>query len=411
MPAASLFASLSRRTEATNSALATAPGRSPLRPLTGQGQRALDRFHFVRREISNESFPCAPASCVKALSTIEGPPDRSGRLLVLRQSSHPIRPILGATGRVSYPIARLLDGANVMVVDRRIRGRQSATSSQALERYLQELPADPLSGSLELRPRRCSKRWGAESWEAEAGGWLATRLPARGTPRGAVILLHGWLAARPQVAFTAGLATPLRRAGIEVWVPRLPAHCERTPPGTISGERCLSADLVATGESLRQAVAETRALAVWLRRRVDTVGMWGVSLGGWIAALTLTTVTSIDAAVLWTPVVDPHDTMCKSPLTSAIRGALVDAGVDRDLTVEVFRHYAAGRRRLQLVPDNVIVIGAQYDNVVSPASLLDLGRRWGVSVRWFPHGHISVTCAPGARRYARQALLSTMGLA
>jgi dienelactone hydrolase len=313
---------------------------------------------------------------------------------------------------VSYPIARLLDGVNALVVERRIRHRQSATSSRALQQYLQVLPTDPLGpSSLELRPRRFNGRWGAESWKTDADGWVATRLPARGTPRGAVILLHGWLATRPQVAFTAGLAAPLRRLGIEVWVPRLPAHCERAPPGTISGERCLSADLVATGESLRQAVAETRALAVWLRGRVGAVGLWGVSLGGWVAALTLTTPTAIDAAVLWTPVVDPHDTMWESPLTSPIRGALLDAGVDRDLTAEVFRRYAPGHRRLQLKSDNVILIGAKYDNVVSSASLLELERRWGVSVRWFPHGHISVTCAPRPRRHARQALLSTLAFA
>ncbi len=312
---------------------------------------------------------------------------------------------------MSYPIARLLDGANALVVNRRIRSRQPTTSRRALNAYLQGLPIDPLGGtSLQLRPRRSGERWGVEIWESEdeSSRWLATRLPARGAPRAAVILLHGWLATKPQVVFTAGLAAPLRRVGIEVWMPRLPDHCERTPPGAISGERCVSADLAATGESLRRAVAETGALASWLRGRVGAVGLWGVSLGGWVAALTLTTATEIDAAVLWTPIVDPHSTMWESPLMASIRTALIDAGVDRDLTGEAFRRYAPGHRRLRLRSDDVVVIGAQFDNVVDPKSLVELERQWAVPVRWFPHGHISVTCAPSARRYARRALRSRL---
>ena len=312
---------------------------------------------------------------------------------------------------MSYPIASLLDKTNAIIVGRRIRTRQPIITRRAVDAYLQGLPIDPLGGSsLELRPHQSGERWGTEIWEtrSEAGDWLATRLPARGMPRGAVILLHGWLATRLQVAFTAGLAAPLRDLGIEVWVPRLPAHCERTPQGAISGERCLSADLVTTGEAVRLAVAETKALSDWLRGRVGSVGLWGVSLGGWVAALTLTTKTAIDAAVLWTPVIDPQNTMWDSPLTAPIRDALVDAGVDRDLTDEAFRKYSPGHRRLQLRSDDVVLIGARFDNVVDPRSLFDLEHRWDVPVRWFPHGHISVTCSPRARRYARQALKSRL---
>ncbi len=315
---------------------------------------------------------------------------------------------------MSYPIAKLLDGANALVVARRIRGRQPAISRQSLDAYLQGLPVDPLAGPpLQMRPRHTGGRKGVEQWRADgqADEWLATRLPAHGTPRGALILLHGWLATRPQIAFTAGLATPLRRAGIEIWVPRLPAHCERTPPGAISGERCLSADLAGTGEAVCRAVAETRALAAWLHGRNGPVGVWGVSLGGWVAALALTTATAIDAAVLWTPVVDPHNTMWESPLTAPIRTALAAGGLDRDLTNDAFGRYAPGRRRLHLPAAAVALIGARFDNVVAPASLVDLQRRWGVPVQWFPHGHISVTCAPSARRHARQALLARMSLA
>ena len=175
-----------------------------------------------------------------------------------------------------------------------------------------------------------------------------------------------------------------------------------------AGERCLSADLVATGEAMRQAVMETNALANWLRRRVGVVGLWGVSLGGWIAALSLTTATTIDAAVLWTPVADPHDAMWESPLTAPIRAALVDAGVDRDLTGEAFRRYSPGHRRLRLPSEDVVLIGAQFDNVANPESLFELERRWDVPVQWFPHGHISLTCAPRARRHARRALRSRL---
>ena len=330
----------------------------------------------------------------------------------------------------------ILDWVNVAVVRARI-GRRQPTPTMS------ELQSDPwrehgFQGPRAFdpaAPRRIDgdgRGWGpdgaTELWHDEGTGWVASchkATPARssqssisrsvasssyrasvgGPERGgeggrtALVLLHGWLATRSHMPYFRSLATPLRGQGCDIWMPRLPEHAERTPPGSLSGERCLSADIGATAQALQRAVAELLWLEAWLRRRgYSRVALWGMSLGGWVAALGASLSASWDAVALWAPVVEPAETVWSSPIATPICRALAEAGIDREQAASMFHHYRAARRPLAVPRDRVLVVGARYDNVVGRRGLARSAAGWGCGVWWVPHGHISLMISRATRQ-------------
>jgi dienelactone hydrolase len=311
-----------------------------------------------------------------------------------------------------YLSAHLLDRCNEWLVHYRLGGRQRPATGEGMGQALVELaaaghPSPAAIGRLHPEPAG-GDLWQARSpWPrvegANARWWAArvapagSRAPAAvGADNGgrppALILLHGWLMDRPQELLYRSWARRAARHGIEVWMPRLPFHRERAGPGEISGERCLSADLTTTFGAVTQAVVETRLLATWLRDRgAPRVGLWGMSLGGWVGALAATLDDDWDALALWAPVAEPTAVLWESRLVDGMRAAIVAGGINAaDLDSEAFDALTPARRDPLVPRQRTLLVGAIHDQVVAPASIRRLARRWHVDVRWVPHGHISL---------------------
>lgn len=310
-----------------------------------------------------------------------------------------------------YLTSLLLDWGNDYLVHLRLRGREPASDAGALAAYLAD-PPEPLHPEPSLleafepepleKGNRGPGRWVCPSpWpdaEGRNGRWIATREPAReGRRRIAdgsapvAIIAHGWLMERWQLSLYRRWAWALARRGVEVWMPRLPFHMERTPEGRWSGERFLSSDLVASAEALRQAVAETRALLSWLRSRgVPRVGLWGMSLGGWVAGLVAALEPELAGVALWAPVVSPADVLWKSRVARDLRQGVVAGGLEPGEEGLPLKQLAPGHFPLAVPRERLLLVGAIHDRIVYADSLAELARTWGVDVRWTPHGHISL---------------------
>ena len=306
--------------------------------------------------------------------------------------------------------AYALDRANEWLVSRRLSGRMEPPEGPPVAEYLAGLDAEvhPAPGSRGGLEPVCAggRLWRAASPWSAAGGrnaqWYAERLAPLPAGRASavdaapsLILLHGWLIDRPQLIIYRSWARSAANRGFDVWMPRLPHHLERAEPGEVSGQRCLSPDLVTSLDAVRQAVAEVRELAAWLRRRgAPKIGVWGMSLGGWIAALAAIADPDWDALALWAPVASPVEVLFESKLVELLRDAVVDGGVSKDdLRTPHIGSMSPDSGATRVPRSRVLIVAGAYDRVISPRSVARLARTWNVDVHWVPHGHISLMCS------------------
>lgn len=305
-------------------------------------------------------------------------------------------------------LGKLVDRANAELVRMRAGRGLLVPDSAAVCGSVDTLPADLFARDPEdepVLPVRASASARVELWTDPTSDWSATRVRAASRQRApAVVVLHGWLAVGLQMTALRALMRPLRSDGVELWYPWLPFHGPRTPPGSVSGVDCLSADMPRTALAIRRGVIETLELTRWLRARGQPVAIVGVSLGGWIAALSATEAAEFERVVLYTPVVDPARSFAESPLVGHIRAGLAASSVPPELTAELLARVAPIRRPLRVPRNQVLLLGARHDNVVAPDSLRDAADLWGCRLEWLEAGHITAQWSPTGRRQARQWL-------
>ena len=144
----------------------------------------------------------------------------------------------------------------------------------------------------------------------------------------------------------------------------LPHHIGRTTTGTYSGELSLTANLPATLTTIQQAVSDTRAIAGWLRERgIEWLALEGQSLGGLVAALTLTVETAFDCAVLFVPAVEPGISLWHSTYTRTLRRELLRQELDEAAISSLLEGLRPARSQLLLDPARILVVAATGDRV------------------------------------------------
>jgi hypothetical protein len=244
--------------------------------------------------------------------------------------------------------------------------------------------------------------------------------------RPSVILLHGWSAELQYRWQFLVLARQLARAGVNAAMFELPYHCHRKPqePGAI--QNFISHDLLHMLEATRQSLADARALEAWLRAQGSpSVGLWGVSLGAWLAGLLICNQSGAgfpparphsssevpgapvpagrvetrptrqtgsnsrpDFAVLLTPIARVDQAIEELAFCRAIRDTLQTTSVRLD-PLNLTSH------RPSISPRNILLVESQYDAFAPVETIESLWLAWGTPEIWrLPHGHISVLLSP-----------------
>ena len=202
--------------------------------------------------------------------------------------------------------------------------------------------------------------------------------------RPTVILVHGWNAALCYRYRFPFLASRLRRYGINTAAMELPYHMHRRPlRGPVTD--FISSDLHAMLEATRQAIAEARALGGWLQAQGSTaIGLWGFSLGGWLAGLTARVEPGLRFAVLTTPIARMDQAIAQLPFCEPVRRSLNGKTIDlRGLNLE--------SRAPSIESRNILLVESLHD-LFSPAETIEqLWEAWRRPEIWrVPHGHITV---------------------
>jgi hypothetical protein len=134
-----------------------------------------------------------------------------------------------------------------------------------------------------------------------------------------------------------------------------------------------------------QVAWDARGLVGWLRARgAKAVGVVGMSLGGYCAALLATIEASLDFVVPFIPLADITDAVVSH---EALRGLAIDPEIQ-----EASRQALAIHRPLARTPvvqgERVLVVGAEEDRITGPAHAERLAGHFGGSLAWFHGGHL-----------------------
>jgi pimeloyl-ACP methyl ester carboxylesterase len=204
------------------------------------------------------------------------------------------------------------------------------------------------------------------------------------------ILLHGWNASWCYRYTMPPLARRLARAKVNAAMFELPYHMQRRP-GRPRGVDFLSSDLEATLGAARQALADTRVLLTWLLDQgVPGVGLWGFSLGAWLAGLMARFDPRLRFLVLTTPIARIDRLIEDLPFCDPLRRSLRQVELDLNW-LNLFSQCP------RMDPSNILLMASQYDLFVPPETVEELWQAWAGAEIWrLPHGHISVMASPSA---------------
>jgi pimeloyl-ACP methyl ester carboxylesterase len=226
-----------------------------------------------------------------------------------------------------------------------------------------------------------------------------------GANRPTLVLLHGlgggayWLEER------AFVVPYWLHKGFDVVVFQLPFHGRRLPSGRTNGTLFPSAHVVRTNEAFGQAVWDLRALRGWLESRGSTVGVMGMSLGGYTTAVWASVDPGLAFAVPWIPAVDMADLMWRHGEDSPARRRAIKAGVDAELLREVFAVHAPLGRPTLLAPERRMIVAGRGDLITPPDQAERLWKHWDeCAIHWFPGGHLAQVGRSDAIRAVRRHL-------
>ncbi len=221
-----------------------------------------------------------------------------------------------------------------------------------------------------------------------------------------VIMLHALMSAS-----AAGYRRWARRFNDLGWnaaFVHLPFHYSRRPPRHLNGELCCTADLILTGDTLRQAVIEIRQLLFWLRAQGGReFGLLGTSYGGWVAALVASLEPGLRFVALLAPLVNIGYCLYEGPTSWSIRRQLARAGLDRSM-IERHSHLSSPTyaKPAGAVAERTLIIGGLFDRIVRLSDLQGLHESWpGSDFITLPQAHFGYSMIPRAVAWLRERRL------
>ncbi|MFZ4116520.1 MAG: alpha/beta hydrolase family protein [Chthoniobacterales bacterium] len=274
--------------------------------------------------------------------------------------------------------------------------RHEVGSQASLEAYLQEYASWDRSSYFSIMPMEKLEIGGSVfSWESPRSSsflennrartlfFPASRKNSDRAPT--LIILHALMSAT-DLGYRR-IAARMNHQGWNVLFPHLPFHYSRKPQHHANGALAITADLIRTAETVRQAVQEIRQLMVWLQdlgsRRI---GLLATSYGGWIASLLLA-LEPIDFAILLQPIINLGRATFESPLARVMGSLLQANGITRK-HLERHAHLTEPSHSLPLTsPKRITIIGGKYDLIAPPEHLKIFSSNWKAHYEEVHQGH------------------------
>ncbi len=230
-----------------------------------------------------------------------------------------------------------------------------------------------------------------------------------GEPRPWLVCTHGFTMGTPLINFNGFTAGRLHdELGLNLIFPCLPLHGPRGS-GKLSGSEVLEPDYLNLMHTFAQAVWDVRRTIHWVRARGgERVGLYGISLGGYISALVSSLVPQLECVIASIPMVD---------LTSVARDnePWLFRRYDDEFEVdwEAIRAVTHVVSPLSLEPklsrDRRFICAGTADRVVRPNHARALWRHWDrPDIHWFSGSHVLGMLHPSVPEFVSQSIRTAM---
>ena len=218
-----------------------------------------------------------------------------------------------------------------------------------------------------------------------------------------VVCVHGAGMGDPFADMVVFRATSLHAAGFNVAIPVLPHH---GPRGV--GRFSLAFpgdDPVLNLHGASQAIADVRAMVAYIAERGERCVLYGLSLGGYVAAAIAALEPDLAGIVVGVPVVDMADLMRTHTPARFARHPRYDEFFDLASRLDPVTSPVG------LPPPSVPVRriwAGRADRLVRPGQVTRLREHWGMApVSWYQGGHLGFFAAPTVGRCVADTLVAS----
>lgn len=220
-----------------------------------------------------------------------------------------------------------------------------------------------------------------------------------------LMCVHGLQMGWPLADLTVFRARWLHhKLGLNLIFPVLPLHGPRGH-GRISGNGFLSEQILDTVHAFAQASWDLRRLISWIRCRGGTrIGIHGISLGGYTAALLASLEDGLACAIPGIPAVDFAGLTWRHAPPQQLQ-RFEREGLGRAELEQVLRPVAPLALTPKVPKERRYIYGGTADRLVPPDQVHALWRHWDQpTIHWYTGSHVSFMFHAGVRRFIEQAL-------
>ncbi|HYQ28490.1 MAG TPA: alpha/beta hydrolase family protein [Polyangiaceae bacterium] len=212
------------------------------------------------------------------------------------------------------------------------------------------------------------------------------RLLESGERRPVAILIHGYMAGSYQVEQRVWPLQRLLRSGYDVALFTLPFHGVRANAARRGAPEFPGSDPRFSNEGFRQVIADLRNFVRWLRERGHPeVGVMGMSLGGYTAALLATVEPGLSFCVPVIPLASLADFVREQGVLS---GAPEEEAREHALLESIYRVVSPLERKPLIVPARTLVVAAKADRITPVAHARKLAAHFGAQLVSWHGGHL-----------------------
>lgn len=325
------------------------------------------------------------------------------------------------THRVLGSAAGAVDRAVTLAVQARNSARRSAASQslgvdqrvEALRGFVESYP-DSLGDEFFLTPRSISpvarelpRETGFAraldlSWASEYRPFLpqlgeryarcaenraaGVRFLTSGDDRPVAILIHGYMAGSYPMEQRVWPLPRFLRSGYDVALFTLPFHGVRANATRRGAPEFPGSDPRFSNEGFRQVIADLRNFVGWLRAQGrPAVGVMGMSLGGYTAALLATVDSGLSFCVPVIPLASLADFVREQGELSAAPDV---AAVEHALLERVYRVVSPVDRKPLIHPSRTLVVAGKADRITPVTHARKLAAHFGSQLVSWHGGHL-----------------------